>query len=172
MDCSVAKPILACILGVAALAWATAGCGNDAGAEGDIAAGSSETRILGAQETRQLLRELPYRYKFRPVAKPEGAQAAVAGRVVGPHRTIVNFGIALGRGREAVSVPRAGTRYSYGYAKGGFIFTSDILIEDSRGRLVPNPRLRTAAQQNEASEMTVGMTDKLCLAATGEHCPP
>lgn len=175
MDCSLVEygrlRLLACLLGLAALGWTTAGCG-DAGAEGDIAAGSGETRVLGAKETKRLLRKLPYRYKFRPVATPEGAESAVGGRVIGRHRTMVNFGIALGRGHKAVPVPRAGTRYSYGYPRGGFIFTSDLLIEESDGRLAPNPELRTAAQQNEASEMTVTMTDKLCLAATGEHCPP
>jgi hypothetical protein len=115
---------------------------------------------------------LPYRYKFRSVTKPEGAEAAVAGQAVGRRRTKVKFGIALGHGNKAVPVPRAGTRYSYGYPKGGFIFTSDLLIEAPDGRLIPNPQIRTTAQQNEASEMTVAMTDKLCLAATGEHCPP
>jgi len=152
--------------------WAIAGCGGDAGAEGGIAGGSGEARVLSAKETKQLLRKLPYRYEFRQVATPEGAETAVAGRAMGRHRTIINFGIALGHGYKAVSVPQAGTRYSYGYSRGGFIFTSDLLIEGSDGRLAPNPQLRTAAQQNEASEMTVTMTDRLCLAATGEHCPP
>jgi hypothetical protein len=159
---------LACLLGIAAAAWAMAGCGN-AGAEG---AGSGGTRVLGAKETKRVLRKLPYRYEFRPIATPPGAESAVAGQVIGRHRTKVNFGIALGHGHQAVPVPQAGTRYSYGYPRGGFIFTSDLLIVGSDGRLTPNPQLRTAAQQNEASEMTVAMTDKLCLAATGEHCPP
>lgn len=126
--------------------------------------------VLGPEETKRLLRQLPYRYTFRRVAAPHGVGAAVAGRAVGSHRTIVNFGIALG-GKRAVPVLRAGTRYAYGYSRGGFIFTSDLLTEGPDGRLVPNPQLRTAAQQNEASEMTVAMTDKLCKAATGEPCP-
>jgi hypothetical protein len=176
MDCSMVESArlrsLVCLLSIAVSMWATAGCGDNAGAEGDIAASSGETRILGAKETRRLLRELPYRYEFSSVATPEGAESAVAGRVMGRHRTIVNFGIALGHGHKAIPVPRAGTRYSYGYPRSGFIFTSDLLIERSDGSLAPNPQLRTAAQQNEASEITVSMTDKLCLAATGDHCPP
>ena len=159
---------LTCLLAIATLAWATAGCG-DAGAVGSS---SGKTRVLSAKETKRLLRQLPYRYKFRRVGPPVGAEAAVAGRVVGRHRTVVNFGIALGNGHMAVPVPRAGTRYSYGFPRGGFIFTSDLLIEGLDGRLIPNPQIRTVAQQNEASDMTVSMTDKLCMAATGEHCPP
>lgn len=161
-----------CFLSVVAVMWATIGCGDHAGAGGGRVANLDETRVLGTKEAKRLLRQLPYRYEFRPVAMPEGAESALAGRVEGRHRTIVNFGVALGRGHWAVPVPRAGTRYSYGYSRGGLIFTSDLLIEGADGRLVPNPQLRTAAQQNEASEMTVAMTDKLCLAATGEHCPP
>jgi hypothetical protein len=159
---------LPCLLGIVALAWTTAGCG-DAGAEG---AGSNETGVLGAKETKRLLRQLPYRYKFRPVAKPEGADAAVAGRAVGRHHTRLNFGIALGHGHHGVPVPRAGTSYSYGYPRGGFIFTDDEFINGPDGRMMPNPQLHTTAQFDEASHMSVMMTDKLCLAATGEHCPP
>jgi hypothetical protein len=91
---------------------------------------------------------------------------------VGRHRTVLNFGIALGHGRNGVPVPRAGTIYSYGYPRGGFIFTDDEFIKGPGGRMVPNPQLHTAAQFDEASQMSVMMTDKLCLAATSEHCPP
>lgn len=164
--------LLASLLGIAALAWATAGCGDDAGAEGGAAAGSGEPRVLSAKEAKRLLRQLPYHYKFRPAAKPEGAEAAVAGRAVGRNRTILNFGIALGHGHYGVPVPRAGTSYSYGYPRGGFIFTDDEFINGPDGRMMPNPQLHTAAQFDEASHMSVMMTDKLCLAATGEHCPP
>ena len=92
------------------------------------------------QETKRLLRQLPYRYKFRSVVKPEGAEAAVGGRVVGRHRTTVNFGIALGRGHYGVPVPRAGTRYSpvsqavgsRGFREGGGMPT--VSLEESSGR--------------------------------------
>lgn len=150
----------------------TIGCGDDAGAEGDIAGGSGETRVLDAKETEQLLRQLPYRYKFRGVATPKGAEAAVAGHAVGRHRTILNFGIALGHGHYGVPVPRAGISESYGYSRGGFIFTTDTQVRGPDGRLEPGPQFKTAAQWREASHMEVVMTDKLCLAATGEHCPP
>jgi hypothetical protein len=69
-------------------------------------------------------------------------------------------------------VPAAGTEESYGYPKGGFIFTDDVLIIGSDGRLKVNPHLHTAAQFDESTTMSVAMTDKLCLAATGKHCPP
>ena len=158
---------LVCLLGMAVLVWAITGCGGAAGA-----AGSGETKVLSAKETKRLLRQLPYRYTFRPVAKPKEAEAAVAGRAVGRHRTVVNFGIALGHGHYGIPVPRAGTEESYGYPRGGFIFTDDLFIKGSDGRLESNPHFHTAPQWNEATSMSVAMTDKLCLAATGEHCPP
>lgn len=160
--------LFGCLFGIAVLAWAITGCGSDTNAEG---AGSGST-VLSAKKTKRLLRQLPYRYKFRSVPTPRGAEAAVAGRAVGPHRTILNFGIALGHGHKAVPVPKAGTIYSYGYLGGGFIFTSDEFIEGLHGRMVPNPQLHSAAQWDQVSNMSVSMTDKLCLAATGEHCPP
>jgi hypothetical protein len=159
--------LITCLLGIAALAWGMAGCGDDAGAEGD-----SGERVLSAKETKRLLRQLPYRYEFRSVAIPKGAEAAVAGRAVGRHRTILSFGIALGRGHYGVPVPRAGTSESYGYPRGSFIFTNDLLIKGPNGRLASNPRFQTAAQWDEATSMSVMMTDKLCLATTGDHCPP
>jgi hypothetical protein len=160
--------LLVCLLGIAALAWATTGCGG-AGAEG---AGSDGAGVLSAKETKRLLRQLPYRYTFRSVATPKGAEAAVAGRAIGTHRTVFNFGVALGHGHYGVPVPRAGTIDSYGYPKGGFIFTGDSLIKGPDGRVIVNPRFKTAAQWREAGHMEVMMTDKLCLAATGKHCPP
>ncbi len=172
MDCSVANTrsqhLFVCLLGLVALVWAASGCGDDAGAEG----GGGQARVLSGKDTKQLLVELPYRFKFRPVAEPGGAESAVAGRATGPHHTVLNFGIALGHGHYGVPVPRAGTIYSYGYPSGGFIFTSDEFIEGSDSRMVPNPHLKTPKQWDEVSHMEVMMTDKLCLAATGEHCPP
>ncbi|HEU5254277.1 MAG TPA: hypothetical protein VFU16_13230 [Solirubrobacterales bacterium] len=158
------------LLSGVALAGVAMGCGEDA--EGETSADAGETRVLSATETKQLLHQLTYRYKFRQVATPEGAEAAVAGRVFGPHHTVLNFGVALGHGNHAVPVPRAGTAESYGYPRGGFIFTTDTFIKGSDGRLVPNPKLKTAAQWRQASDIEVKMTDKLCLAATGGHCPP
>lgn len=149
------------------------GCGDGSGAEGVPVAGTSGSSVLSAKETKRLLRQLPYRYEFKPVTKPEGAEAAVAGRAVGRHRSILNFGIALGHGNDGVPVPQAGTIYPYGYPRGGFIFTSDEFVKGAGGRRMErNPRLHTAKQWDEVAEMSVNMTDKLCLAATGEHCPP
>lgn len=159
--------LLACLLVLAAIEWAIAGCGS-----GEVAAdGSGGTRVLGPREAKRLLRQLPYRYTFRPVATPDGADAGVAGRAIGPHHTRLNFGIALGHGYHGVPVPGAGTEESYGYPRGGFIFTDDVFINGSDGRLEANPHFHTAAQWRESSHMEVMMTDKLCLAATGEHCP-
>lgn len=159
---------LACLLGTIALAWVTVGCGTEAGAEGE----GDGTRVLSATETKQLLYQLPYRYTFRRVPKPEGAEAVVAGRAVGPHQTVLNFGIALGHGHHAVPVPRAGTVDLYGYPRDGFVFTGDSMVRGPDGHLTSNPQLKTVAQWHEAGHMEVMMTDKLCLAATGDHCPP
>jgi hypothetical protein len=173
MDCSMVETsrlqLFACLLGIAALVWAMTGCGGNAGAKG---AGSDEMGVLSAKETKRLLRQLPYRYTFRQVTTPKGAQGAVAGRAIGGHHTRLNFGIALGHGYHGVPVPGAGTEESYGNPRGGFIFTDDLLIKGSDGRLKTNPHLQTAAQWDEATNMSVMMTDKLCLAATGEHCSP
>ncbi len=158
------------LLSAVALAAVGMGCGEDA--EGETSADGGDTRVLSAPETKQLLQRLPYRYQFRLVSTPQGAEAAVAGRVVGPHHTVLNFGVALGHGNHGVPVPRAGTAESYGYPRGGFIFTTDTFIKGPGGRLVPNPKLKTAAQWRESSHMEVMMTDKLCVAATGAHCPP
>ena len=183
MDCSVAKPgqprrksfgrrggLVVWLLCAAALASVGSGCaGGDAEAD-NLASG--DTHVLGVEETKQLLRQLPYRYEFRSVPTPEGADNAVAGRAVGPHKTVLNFGIALGRGHVGVPVPRAGIAESYGYQRGGFIFTTDTFVKGSNGRLEPGPQFKTAAQWREASRMEVKMTDRLCREATGEPCPP
>lgn len=161
-----------CVLGVAIVLAAT-GCGENAGADGDAADAHGRARVvLSKEEAMQALRQLPYRYRFRAVATPEGADAAVAGRVTGSHQTVLNFGIALGHGHHGVPVPRAGTSESYGYPLGGFIFTTDTFVEGPDGQLERGPQFKTAAQWHEASRIEVMMTDKLCLAATGRHCPP
>jgi hypothetical protein len=72
---------LVSLLGMSSLACVMSGCG--------------QTLVLSAQETKDLLRQLPYRYEFRDVPAPEGAEVAIAGRAIGRHRTILNFGIAL-----------------------------------------------------------------------------
>src|SRR4051794_24774785 len=89
------------------------GCGGGADAETGAAAPKPEARVLSAAEAKQVLRDLPYRYAFKSVAKPEGGQAAVSGRAIGPHHTVLNFGIALGHETNGVPVPGAGTAESY-----------------------------------------------------------
>jgi len=158
---------LVCLISGFVLVLMTVGCA----AAGDASSSSGEARVLGPKETKYLLRQLPYRYEFRVVSKPKEADAAVAGRAVGPHHTVLNFGIALGHGHHGVPVPRAGTSESYGYPRGGFIFTTDTFIKGPGGRLEPGPQFKTVAQWREASHMEVMMTDKLCRAATGEPCP-
>lgn len=128
-------------------------------------------RVLGVQETKRLLRRLPYDYRFRSVTRPAGAEGAVAGLAVGNHRTRIHFGIALGHGHRGVPVPLAGTSESYGYPRGGFIFTDDLLIRGPDGKLEVNPAIRTATQLDEATRMAVRITDMLCRAATHEPCP-
>lgn len=163
--------LLVCLLSGVALLWTLAGCGDDADTVSASADDVGETRVLSAEESKQLLRRLPYRYEFHEVPKPPGAKAAVAGRAIGPHHTVLNFGIALGRRIKGVPVPGAGTAESYGYSRGGFIFTTDMFVRGPGGRLVPGPQFKTEAQWREASHMEVMMTDKLCKAATGEPCP-
>lgn len=130
--------------------------------------GCGEPPVLSVQETKHLLRQLPYRYEFRKVPIPDGAEAAVAGRVIGRHHTELNFGIALGHGRKPVVLRLNPAEIDYHQS---FIFTDDSFIKGPGGRLASNPRFHTAAQWNEAISMSVEMTDKLCLATTREHCP-
>jgi hypothetical protein len=141
-----------------------AGCGNSQGDTGD------QTKLLNAAEVKQTLRRLPYRYEFRPVARPDGAYSAVAGTAFGRYGTVVHFGIAFGRATKAVPVPRAGIDSTLGYRK-TFIFTDDLQFRNTNGELVTSPQLETAAQWREAIEISVQITDRLCKSATGEPCP-
>jgi hypothetical protein len=141
-------------------------CGEASGEPGD-------PRVLSTAEARKLLLQLPYRFHFRPVQLPDGASGALAGTAIGEHRTIVRFGIALGREAEPVPVPKAGTRGYYDYTHGGgFVYTDDMLVPDKNGRMHANKQYRTNAQWYEAANMIVDMQQKLCYASTGEPCPP
>lgn len=130
--------------------------------------GCGETQVLSVEETKDLLRQLPFRYEFREVPTPDGAEAAVAGRAIGRHHTELNFGIALGHGSEPVLLRRSPAEID---RQRSFIFTSDALVRGSDGRLESAPQLKTPAQWREATNMEVLMTDRLCRATTGEHCP-
>lgn len=126
------------------------------------------TKTLSEAETRDLLGQLPYEFEFREVPAPDGASGAVAGQVVGPHHTVVRFGVSLGRGGSPVSL---GPHTDLADATGGETFrvtSDDMLVVD--GGLVANPRLRTAAQWNESARMIVAIEGKLCRATEGEPC--
>jgi hypothetical protein len=142
------------------------GCGEASGEPGD-------PRVLTTAEARKLLLQLPYRFRFREVELPEGATGALAGKASGDHRTVVNFGIALGREAQPVPVPKIGTRDPYDYGQGGgLVWMDDLLVPRRDGTLQPGKQYRTDAQWDEAINMIVDMQQKLCHASTGEPCPP
>lgn len=148
-----------------ALAIVAALYGCAAGAEGERS--SASPHILSAAETKRLLLQLPYRYRWRKIEIPRGATGAVAGTAVGRHRTVIHFGVSLGTEGEPVPVPQSGARNPYDYSGGGgFVFTDDIIIPGGIGK-----QIKTAAQWREANLMEVEMTQKLCEATTGEVCP-
>lgn len=148
---------LACVLAIVVLGWTMAGCGGD-------------SRVLTAKETESLLRQLPYRYKFRRVPPPEGMEAALVGRARGRHHTVLNFGIALGDGSNPV-LPYAGVAEIDRQSLSGFIFTGDSMVLGPDGHLEAGAQFKTRAQWHEVIRMEVLITDILCREVTGEHCP-
>lgn len=151
------------LLLITAVAAISHGCGESATGEGSV----GSPRVLSSTEAKRLLLQLPYRYKWRRVELPKGANGALAGTAFGKHRTIVHFGISLGTEAEAVPVPQAGARDPYDYTQGGgFAFTDDMVVPGGIGK-----QFRTAAQWDEAGTMVVEMTQKLCEATTGDVCP-
>lgn len=148
----------------------TAGVAFTAIAAGIVAlvSGFGATRTLDEAEVRQLLRQLPYRFEFRQVDPPDGASGAVAGRVIGPHRTVVNFGISLGRGGAPVVL---GPGSDTADATGGETFrvTDDTMVIVN-GKLKAGDQFNTAAQWNESSRIVVDIEEKLCRATTGQPC--
>ena len=132
------------------------------------ASGCSDTKTLSEGETKELLRELPYRFEFRPVDDPDGATGAVAGTAYGPHGTVIRFGVSLGRGGDPVSL---GPYSNLSDATGGETFRvtgDDMIIID--GKLEANPRLKTGAQWRESATMLVDIEEKLCKATEGKPC--
>jgi hypothetical protein len=117
---------------------------------------------------KQLLRRLPYRFEFRPVAPPKGANGAIAGKVIGPHKTIVNFGIALGGEGRGVPVPHAGTLNASGGT--AFVVTDDEQIRGKLGNFEPGKQFHTVAQEHVATRMMVDIEETLCKARTGKPC--
>jgi hypothetical protein len=126
-------------------------------------------KTLNDEETKALLRQLPYRFEFRPVAVPDGASGAVAGVAYGPHHTVLRFGVSLGREGDPISL---GSHSDLADATGGETFRvtgDDTLIVD--GRLRFNPRIKTKAQWHTVASMHVDIEEKLCRATEGHACP-
>jgi hypothetical protein len=93
----------------------------------------------------------------------------VAAKVIGPHRTVVNFGIALGGEGGAVPVPHAGTLNAVGGT--AFVVTDDTLIRGTKEKWESGKQFRTGAQWREAGQMIVDIEESLCKAHTGKPCP-
>jgi hypothetical protein len=130
---------------------------------------SSGPKTLSEAEAKSLLRQLPYLFEFRPVRVPQGASGAVAGRVIGPHGTVVRFGVSLGSEGEPVSL---GPHTDFGDATGGATFrvTDDAWIVVN-GNATFGKQIRTQAQWHEAATMNVDIEEKLCRATEGKPCP-
>ena len=131
-------------------------------------ASHSDTKTLSKAETKSLLRELPYRFRFDDVPSPDGASGAVAGRAFGPHRTTIRFGVSLGSGGAPVSL---GPHTDFADATGGETFrvTNDatIIVGD---KLERGPRIVTEAQWRQSATMVVDIEEKLCRATEGKAC--
>lgn len=127
---------------------------------------------LEPTEVQALLVQLPYSFTFADVQASERETGVVRGRATSSRGTVLDFGIALGKEAAPVSVGRAGTRMAYGYPSGGFVYTDDLMVENGKGALIPNPQFKSYAQWRQAGHMGVAITAKLCKAATGRPCPP
>jgi hypothetical protein len=132
-----------------------------------LASGSGDKTVSAREAERALRKTLPYRFEFRAVKLPVGATDAFAGRARGRGGVTVSFGVAFGDEAGAVPVPEAGTLNEVG--DGAFIFTDDTLVRVD-GKLTVNKRLRTKAQFNEASRISVDIEERICRLITGEPC--
>lgn len=157
------KGIAACA--VLTIAFAMSACGGSAD-------GKSSTRLLSEEESKRLLLKLPLHYEFRDVVPPEGAIGALAGVAMDKHHVKLQFGVSLGRHPRGVPVPKAGAGEAYGYPRGGFVYTDDLMIPNKSGEWVVNPRFHTWSQWRAAGHIEVEMEEKLCEAATDQPCPP
>lgn len=147
------------------------GCGGAAkgeAAQQDARQGSI-VHLLRTSQAKRALLALPYSYTFRKVALPRGARGALAGRVVGAHKTVLHFGIALGQHPDAVPVPHSGMSEIGQYP--GFVYTDDELVPGRREKWEPGPQFHTAAQWKEVARMSVAMVERLCRAETHQPCP-
>jgi hypothetical protein len=150
----VARAAVAVLAAAAALALQA--CGGD-------------TKTLSKEETEQILREeLPYRFEFRPVEVPKDASGALAGVAYGPHRTVVRFGISLGRGGDRVPL---GPHTDLADATGGETFrVSSDMMEIIDGKLEQGRNIETRAQWRTSATMVVRIEDRLCKATEGKPC--
>jgi len=125
-------------------------------------------KTLGEAEAEQLLRELPYRFEFRPAPVPDGASGAFSGLAFGPHGTVLGFGVSLGREGDPVSL---GPHSDLADATGGetFRITDDGMVVVD-GKVEVGPRIKTAAQWKQTSTMAVAIEEKLCRATEGRAC--
>ena len=169
--CFVNRRCLLVLMAIVVVLPALAGCGSaTAGGETNLHQlnGGKSAYVLPESTAKRVLQRLPYSYTFRHVARPKGAQGALAGRVVGNHNTVLNFGIALGRHPEPVPVPHAGAEIG---EYPGFLFTDDELVPGKREKWEAGPQFHTAAQWKEVARMSVAMVEQLCRASTHQPCP-
>lgn len=124
-------------------------------------------QVLGETEVKQLLSQLPYRIRFRPVRIPEGADGAIAGTAIGRHQTVVHFGVSLGTGYHPVRFPRPVITEATGGET--FLVSNDVTIQSGNG-IAWGRQFRTEAQQYEAARIVTDIEQKLCRATTGEPC--
>lgn len=158
------------VLGLSSVLLGCAGGGGGPDAVQGHGEGDRSPNQLDTKNAEAALRLLPYRYKFRSVPRPDGDIVALRGRAIGEHHTVVPFGVILGDSSDEL-LPSPGAAETYRYPQGRFSFTTDIVLVDSTGRLEANSRYHSAAQWEEANRMEVRMTERLCQASTGEHCP-
>lgn len=126
---------------------------------------------LSESEVKNGLRHLPYRFKFRTVETPAGADAAIAGRAFGRYKTYIDFGISFGSEAEPVTVPRALTNEPEGFPAGEYVLTANVLIEDKYGKLATGKQIHNGRQWDEANHMVTDIEQTLCRMATGRPCP-
>jgi hypothetical protein len=128
-------------------------------------------RTLSVREVKTLLRQLPYRYRFRRVKAPEGATGAVAGRVYGRHGAWFDFGIALGPDAHPVPMPNSGTESATSNGSANFVFTDDTLVKGKNGNWSIAPNIKNERQWQQVINIGNRMEQRLCRAATGMACP-
>ncbi|HEX4669312.1 MAG TPA: hypothetical protein VH275_04985 [Solirubrobacterales bacterium] len=128
----------------------------------------SGPKTLSETATKDLLRELPYRFEFRSTPIPDGADGAVAGVARGAHGTVVRFGVSLGQGGKPISL---GPHSDLAEVGGGETFRvtndSSVIVD---GNVETSPRIKSSAQWHDAVSIVVAIEEKLCRATEGKAC--